>query len=258
MIAILAPYFLTFLFQAEPAPAPAPAAPRVVPTLTATAGASKATALTADQVVDKVQAFYKGIEQVTAKFRQTVTNKTFGRDDVNDGVVYIKKPGKMRWDYTAKKQKDKKAAITKSFISNGKQLFVVDKQNKQVLEKNLEKNMLPVAVTFLYGSGDLKRDFTAKLDGRKKYGGKDDLVLELTPKTPSTQYKRLFLVVAKDNHRVKESVIIDNSDNANHFRFYEPNFAKAIQDKSFEFDYRSVPDYKRVKDDDDATAGRKP
>jgi len=214
-----------------------------------------ATAANADQVVDQVQKFYKNITQVTAKFRQVVKNATFGRETTTDGVVYILKPGKMRWDYFAKTKKGKKAPITKSFISNGSYLYVVDKQNKQVIEKTLDKNMLPVAVTFLYGKGDLKKDFSAELDttAKKPYGAKEDLLLKLTPKAASTQYKTLYLVVAKDNYRVKESIIIDGANNVNHFRFFEPNFDSKIPDSRFKFDRKSVPDYRLVKDDDDAT-----
>ena len=211
-----------------------------------------AAAPTADDVVQEVQTFYKDIKQVTAKFRQEVTNATFGRSTKTDGKVYIKKPGKMRWDYYGKKTKGKKQSVTKSFISNGSYLYVVDRQNKQVIEKNLEKNMLPVAVTFLYGKGDLAADFTAKLDTSKKYAGKDQIVLELTPKVTTTQYKTLYLVVDKSTYRVTQSVIIDSAGNVNHFRFYEPDFDKSVADKSFQFDKKSVPDYRIVADDDDA------
>jgi len=233
-------------------------APAVTPTqsigslIVATAGGTQvATAPTADDVVEAVQKFYKDIQQVTASFRQKVTNATFGRSTTTDGRVLIKKPGKMRWDYYGKKKgKDKKPSVTKSFISNGDYLYVVDRQNKQVIEKNLEDNMLPVAVTFLYGKGDLAADFTAKLDTSKKYAGKDDISLELTPKVQTTQYKTLYLVVDKTTFRVKQSVIIDGSGNVNHFYFYTPNFDKAVKDSLFLFDKKSVPDYRIVADDD--------
>jgi outer membrane lipoprotein-sorting protein len=289
MIGTFFTYYLAFVLQSGSLPAAAPAAPAKAakaapakpaaglviaaedrdraPTaapsqhlgsgiIVSTAGGAKvATAPTADEVVEKVQAFYKDIQQVTASFRQKVTNATFGRSTTTDGQVWIKKPGKMRWDYKGKKTKGKKKApVTKSFISNGDYLYVVDRQNKQVIEKNLEKNMLPVAVTFLYGKGDLKADFTAKLDTSKKYAGKDDIALELTPKVASTQYKTLYLVVDKSNFRVKQSVIIDSAGNVNHFYFYTPDFEKAVKDSWFLFDKKSVPDYRIVTDDDDEAA----
>ena len=115
-------------------------------------------------------------------------------------------------------------------------------------------------MTFLYGKGDLKKDFDAKLDTSKKYGGKGDIVLELTPKTKTTQYKTLYLVVDKDQYRVKESIIIDGAGAVNHFRFFEPNFKKDVDDSWFVFNKKSVPDYRISTDDDEieaATKGKK-
>ena len=164
------------------------------------------------------------------------------------------KPGKMRWDYVETK-KGKVVVVKKSFISNGSYLYVVEHDNKQVVKKNLANDLMPVAVTFLYGKGDLSAEFNAVIEKGGKYGGKDDVVLKLTPKKPSAQYKNLYLVVAKDNFRVKQSVIIDSSDNINSFMFYEPNFTKTVQPKIFEFDERSVKNYRIVDADAQGNQG---
>ena len=215
-------------------PAPGPARPTVV-----------VAANPANEAVDQVQKFYAGIKQVTAKFRQSVTNATFGQAKDSDGMVWIRKPGKMRWDYYAKK-KGNKTTTKKSFISNGKYLYVVEHDNKQVMKKSLENDLMPVAVSFLYGKGDLRADFNAELDTSKKYGAEGEIVLKLSPKKPSAQYRNLILVVAPANFRVTQSIIIDSSNNINHFRFYEPDFEKAQQDSWFEFDEKSVKDYRVI------------
>ena len=240
--------------------AKAPSAQRVQPKVAPTAAASKpapgpgpskppvaiaVAANPANDAVDRVQQFYAGIKQVTAKFRQSVTNATFGQAKDSDGMVWIRKPGKMRWDYYAKK-KGNKTTTKKSFISNGKYLYVVEHDNKQVMKKSLENDLMPVAVSFLYGKGDLRADFNAELDTSKKYGAEGEVVLKLSPKKPSAQYRNLILVVAPNNYRVTQSIIIDSSNNINHFRFYEPDFEKAQQDSWFEFDEKSVKDYRVI------------
>jgi outer membrane lipoprotein carrier protein len=227
------------------APAPAPAPQSFV--ATAPLVAAPATPSTAAQVVDRVQQFYAGIKQVTASFRQAVTNDTFGSTKTSDGTVWIMKPGKMRWDYLEKKKTG--VEVKKSFISNGTYLYVVEHDNKQVVKKSLQQDLMPVAVSFLYGKGDLKAEFNAEIDRTGKYGEKDDLVLKLTPKQPSAQYKNLYLVVSPGDFHVSQSVIIDSSNNVNHFRFFAPDFDKPIKDSYFEFDERSVKNY-RVLDAD--------
>jgi outer membrane lipoprotein carrier protein len=210
-----------------------------------------AQAPTAAEILAGVQKFYAGINGVNAKFRQEVVNSTFGRSDISDGYVRIQKPGKMRWEYYAKAKAGKPRTVIKDFISNGKYLYVVDRDNKQVIKKDLQKNLLPTAITFLYGKGDLAADFTPEIDKSGTYGGKSDRVLKLTPKAPSTQYKHLFLVVDPGNNRVKESIIIDSGGNKNHFRFYEPNFQASEKAETFEFDEKnpSVKNYRIVDGD---------
>lgn len=210
-----------------------------------------AVAPTAGDILDKVQAFYAQTKQLTAKFRQSVTNATFGDTATSDGRVWIKKPGKMRWDYNGKPRQGK-TTVRKSFLSDGAMLWLVEHDNKQVFRQDLEQNMLPVAVSFLYGKGDLKRDFNAVMETSKKYGTGTDLVLKLTPKKPSAQYKNLFLVVDPTNHRVKQSIIIDSNDNINEFRFYEPDLEKEVKDAWFVFNEKSVKGYQIVDSEKEA------
>jgi outer membrane lipoprotein carrier protein len=212
---------------------------------------------TAPEIVDRVQQFYAGIKQVTAQFRQAVTNNTFGSTKTSDGTLWMMKPGKMRWDYLDKKKDPASPGkevveVKKSFISNGAYLYVVEHDNKQVVKKNLQQDLMPVAVSFLYGKGDLRAEFNAELDKTSKYGEKDDIVLRLTPKQPSAQYKNLYLVVSPRDFHVSQSVIVDSSSNVNHFRFFAPDFEKPIKDSYFEFDERSVKNYRVI----DADASR--
>ncbi|HTR51875.1 MAG TPA: outer membrane lipoprotein carrier protein LolA [Kofleriaceae bacterium] len=198
----------------------------------------------ATQAVQQVQQFYANIKQVTAMFRQEVTNNTFGSTKQSDGTVWLVKPGKMRWDYLEKKPTG--VVVKKSFISDGKELWVVDHENKQVLKKNLQQDMLPVAVTFLYGTGDLTKEFNPAIDTSSSYGAKGDVVLKLTPKQPSAQYKALYLVTNATDSHVKESIIVDSSGNVNHFHFFAPDFQKPIADNIFEFNPASVKSYRIV------------
>ncbi len=233
------------------ASAPLVATPAAAPAATAAASAA-----TANDVVDSVQKFYSNIKQVTAQFRQTVKNSTFGTEKTSDGKVWLEKPGKMRWDYYEAK-KGGATQTKKSFISNGTTLYVVEHDNKQVVKKDLKQDLLPVAVTFLYGTGDLKKEFNAAIDTSGTYGGKGDLVLKLTPKQPSAQYKNLYLVVNKSDYHVSQSIIVDSSNNVNHFQFFAPDFEAPVKDSWFEFDPRSVPNY-RVVDADQAPSQQAP
>src|SRR5688572_25523083 len=107
--------------------------------------------ITAAEALAEVQKYYANLNDVEANFRQEYNNTTFGKKSVSDGKLYISKPGKMRWDY---KTPDKKY-----FISDGTTLWVYEEANKQAFQQTLQDQVLPVAITFLYGQGNLASDF---------------------------------------------------------------------------------------------------
>jgi outer membrane lipoprotein-sorting protein len=194
-----------------------------------------AAATPANQIVGKVQAFYKNTTQFTAAFRQTYINKGFGDKSIKDGRLYVQKPGKMRWDYQGKGK-----GLRSSFISDGTTAWLVDFDNKQYAVKTLNDSIEPVAISFLYGKGNLLTDFSASVDKSNRYGTKTDHVIKLIPKTLSAQYKQLYLVVDPGNYRVKESIIIEAGGNTNQFKFYEPEFDKSIGAKFFYVDTKNL------------------
>jgi outer membrane lipoprotein carrier protein len=214
-----------------PAKAPAPA-PAKVGTAPAPAAAPAASTAGATALVDEVQAFYRRTGQLSAKFRQTVKNEVFGRTTVSSGRVYIKKPGKMRWDYFSKRDKSK---VTRSQMSDGKMIWAVDVNGKWYYKQDLTKSTLPVAVTFLTGKGDLAREFNSKLLTGSKHGSASDKVLELTPRKPSAQFKTLVLVIDPATFRVKKSIVTTATGDTNEFSFYEPDTTKMVADTWFVF-----------------------
>lgn len=225
-----------------PAPAPTPAEPQSVASpfqlpllhVAVPMAPTRVAQLDARALVGKVQAFYNHTKSYSAAFRQTYTNKAFGQKTTKDGKVYIKKPGKMRWDYKGAR------GPRSSFIADGNTAWMVEYDNRQYAQQSLKNSVLPVAITFLSGKGDLTKDFVPTIDTSGRYGSKNDLVLELTPKTPSAQYKKLYLVVDSGNYRVKESAVIEGNGNINHFSFYAPNTTKAIADSTFAVNVKTL------------------
>lgn len=204
----------------------------------------------ADEIVGKVQDFYTQTKSFTASFQQTVTNQTFNKlkPQVSTGKVYILKPGKMRWDYVNKSYKTAKdPKVSKSFISDGKHLWAVMHKNKQYYKEVLQDSTLPVALSFLMGTGDLRKDFDVTLDTAGKYGSKSDLLLLLTPKTPSARYKKLWLVVDSGNYSVKQSVVLNTKGDTNAIRFLKAvtNDGK-LKPGHFIFNASAHKDFKRV------------
>ena len=192
----------------------------------------------ATEVVSRVQNYYEDTQKLKSHFRQVYTNSVFGKKSQSQGVVMVQKPGRMRWDY--------KRPEARHFISDGKTLWAYEPANKQVFKKDLKDQLLPVAVTFLYGEGNLDRDFTATLDKKAPYGRKQDYVVKLTPKQPSAQYKNLWLVVDPDDFHVRESVIREATDNTNHFTFYNIRLNDRAKFAAKHFEFTPPPGVKVI------------
>ena len=233
------PFVLLFCLQTPSAPCLLSSTIAAVPEV-ATAEASATPAKSASAILGRVQKFYEGNAHLKAKFRQEVINATFGKSTISDGRVFIAKPGKMRWDFYGKKTRNRDRKVSRSFVSNGEGLFAVFHDTKQVFVKSMEDDLLPVAITFLHGTGNLLSDFDAEIDKSGKYGTPDDVVLKLKPKAANAQYKFLWLVVAPNNYRVRESIVLNAKEDVNHFRFFEPDFSSHVPGNLFTVDH---PDY---------------
>ena len=72
------------------------------------------------------------------------------------GRLLVKKPGKMRWDYTAPEPKQ--------FVSDGVKMYSYIPQDKQVIVAAVPPDDdAPTPTLFLAGKGNLTRDFTPSL-----------------------------------------------------------------------------------------------
>jgi outer membrane lipoprotein carrier protein len=212
---MLGPVFSFYLsiFQtfAQPAAAtPAPAKPAAATPAAPAAPAAPAKVVAPAEIVDGIQKYYKSTRKLQANFRQRYTNQVKGTTAQSDGMLFIETPGKMRWDYLTP---DKTL-----YISDGSTLWIYEERNRQAFKQSLAGTLLPVAVTFLSGQGNLNTDFTAS-PGPTTYGSPGDLVVTLTPRQPSAQYKMLHFVVDAADFHVKESIIIEATGNVNRFTF---------------------------------------
>jgi outer membrane lipoprotein carrier protein len=190
--------------------APAPAAPR----------------LPLKEVVEHVQKRYDTAKDFRARFNQTLTNAAFGRKTSSAGEVLLKKPGRMRWNYTQPEPK--------MYLADGNTLWLYEPEDKQAFKQDLKSSQLPAALAFLAGQGKLAAEFDiVAADPKSPYGTPKDYVLSLSPKTPQAQVKTILFVVDPKTFDVRESVITDQQGNVNDLLFSEIKTNTSISDTTF-------------------------
>ncbi len=122
------------------------------------------------EVVAKMQAFYDKAKDLKGKFKQVYTDSLYNRQRTSYGYLYVKKPGMMRWNYVKPERK--------SFIADGKVLWVCEPEDKQAFRNPLDTTNLSTGLTFLLGKGDLTKEFRPRSQAQGEAGRPDDLVLE--------------------------------------------------------------------------------
>jgi outer membrane lipoprotein carrier protein len=179
----------------------------------------------AGDVAVALQRKYDAIKDFSASFIQTYEGGVLRRKASESGTVYVKKPGRMRWDYTSPEKK--------LFVSDGHTMFLYFPADKQVM-----KNPVPAqdeatsAVLFLMGKGDIVRDFNVKW---AEGGTENTYRLRLDPRTRQTEYD--WLEVAADRHTLQIMGLTAADAQGGRSSFSFSNFKEnvGLADKMFEF-----------------------
>lgn len=122
-----------------------------------------------DGRIATIEAAYREAHDLQADFTQSTYVKTLRKHLKNHGVLYLKKPGKLRIEF--------RGSPKKHYISNGKKLWIYTPGDKQVQTQTLGKGIPKEALAFLNGFGDLRKEFTVTV-GKK-------MTLQLHPKKKS-------------------------------------------------------------------------
>ena len=176
-------------------------------------------------VVARVQSRYDQAKDFQARFTQTYSRSVVGRVSVSSGQVHLKKPGRMRWDY------DKPEA--RMFLSNGQFLWLYEPEEKQAFKQDLKTSQLPAALAFLMGKGRIADEFEVAWSKDTRFGRPDNYVLSLRPKQPQSTYKSIVFVVDASDFSVRESVLVDQQGNLNHFVFSDLKINAKVSDEVF-------------------------
>jgi outer membrane lipoprotein carrier protein len=182
-----------------------------------------------DQVVNAVESTYGKMVDLQADFTQVARNKSLGQDVKAEGTVYLKKGGKMRWDY--------KSPAPQQIVSDGTYLWVYTPELNQVNKGDAPKALAGPAGSFLQGLGKVREEFTVRfLNPANKTDASGRPVLDLTPKKPTALLTRLVLTVdPKDNYLVRQAVLYDQLQNTVTMTFNRVVLNPGLSDTLFAF-----------------------
>ena len=174
-------------------------------------------------VVEKVQERYKGVKTLTASFVQETFLKSLDVMEVSKGTVSFKKPGRMRWTYTVPEGNE--------MVSDGELIWLYDAELGQVIEAEAGRAAAEVALEFLSGTGDIKRDFKAKLAGTSA----EAIMLSLVPRAHLEGVNSVTLVVDRKSYHVVKTIIDDGFGGETAIMLKDVEFNTVLEDDFFKF-----------------------
>lgn len=181
----------------------------------------------ASDEVARIQEAYKNIEDITGTFVQKSYIKDLKRTDMYRGVLFIKRPSKMRWEY--------KGAQPQEVIINNDKILIHKKVEKQAFKGIFSKQAYGQApVALLGGFGNIKEEFNiTQRDGR----------LILTPKQRMGNIVSIELETSEEGFPIKYFVINDTRSNRIEITLKDIKINTGIRDGMFNF---SLPDGVKV------------
>ena len=192
------------------------------PALAQSAGPANAESFAAD-----LQRKYDRVTDFSADFVHTYRGGVLRQQATERGHLLVKKPGKMRWEYTAPEKK--------LFVSDGRKIYSYIPQDKQVVVSTMpEGDQAPTPALFLTGKGNITRDFRVAFD-KVADAPAGSVVLKLTPKRREPEYESLTLVVDPKTLRLQMLVTMDTQGGRSTFTFANLKENVGVSDNQFVF-----------------------
>ncbi|MEZ5290334.1 MAG: outer membrane lipoprotein carrier protein LolA [Vicinamibacterales bacterium] len=184
------------------------------------------TAPSAAELAARVQQRYDGISDFEAQFTQTYEGGVLRSKTTEKGTVVIKRPGRMRWVYTAPERKE--------FISNGDDVFAYFPLDRQVIISPAPTGSDTTPALFLTGRADLVRDFDASL--MDVPGAPDGLLgLKLVARRPDPDFEWLAIAVDPRTFQIRHLVAQDRQGGRSIFGFSNLKENRRPPDTLFDF-----------------------
>jgi len=173
-----------------------------------------------------VDAHYNHLRSLEAEFTEVYRGS--GMERTETGTLWLKKPGKMRWEYRSPREK--------LFISDGKDAWFYvpgDQQVRKTEARKLEDVRSPLA--FLLGKSRLEKELQGlSLAPDRQPVSAGDIVLRGVPQALAQRISEIVLEVSPE-HRITRIEIDDVDGSTTEYRFSEQKENVTIPEGRFKF-----------------------
>jgi outer membrane lipoprotein carrier protein len=176
----------------------------------------------AEALARRIEARHRGVHDLTARFVQTYRSGALGREVVEKGVLSLKPPSRMRWEYRDPEKK--------TFVSDGKTSYFYVPADRQVIRRDTaDARDLPAML--LSGHADIVGTFDVALET----GPAGLQRLRLTPRKAEPEIEKLYVDV-DGGDRIRAILVVDAQGNRSQFAFEDIRENVGLDDRLFRFE----------------------
>jgi len=177
-------------------------------------------------IADAVDAHYNHLQSLQIEFIETYRGN--GMERAEAGTLWLKKPGKMRWEYRSPREK--------LFLSDGKDAWFYIPGDRQVRKTPVRKlDDLRSPLGFLLGKTKLEKELQGlSLAADITPSVLGDTVLRGIPKSMADRVSQVILEIAPGNW-FRRIVVEEVDGSQTEFSFQDPKENVQVADSQFRF-----------------------
>jgi outer membrane lipoprotein carrier protein len=176
-----------------------------------------------EELMQKLQKKYSTLEGFKANFTQSYQSQRFSDGLSESGIVYLKKGGRMKWQYTKPEPK--------MFVSDGMFYYYYVPEDKQVIKSPINPGEQHSPTLFLAGRGDFVHDFKAEWSDPRP----GSHLIKLTPLKPQPDFQSLIVDVDPMTGLILRLLVIDEFSNRTEYKFTQIQENPQFPDNFFTF-----------------------
>lgn len=174
-------------------------------------------------IADAVDRRYNALRSMRAEF--TEIYRGAGLERTESGTLWLKRPGKMRWEYRHPREK--------LFLADGKHAWFYVPGERQARKAPLKKlDDLRSPLRYLLGKAKLAKEFDDLAVAEGTPAARGNLLLRGTPRGMADRVTSVLLEITPEN-RIARLVIEEVDDSTTEFRFADTAENVLVPDDRF-------------------------
>jgi len=163
-----------------------------------------------NQLMEKLQKKYENLGTLKATFTQSYSSRRFSDRIQENGVVYLRKGGYMKWEYQKPEEK--------IFLSDGRYYLYYVAEDKQLIKAAMDPHSDQRSpALFLTGRGNFLKDFRAEWADPRP----GSHLVKLTPLNPQPDFRYMIVDVDPVSGLILRLVVVDGYENRTEYAFQQ-------------------------------------